>query len=263
MKRLRVPSIRTLFLACVGAGFIVPILSIAHFSLHRGDTGYALTAYQTALQDAQFVRSLWLSAQLALMATAVVVMLMVPTMVWLHTYAPRWRPLVEFISTIPILFPPILLVTGLAGGFRSAPVWFRDSRLFLCLAYVVLILPFAYRCLDAGLSAIDVRTLSAAGESLGLPRRMVLTRVLMPMMSSSIASTAIFAAAIVLSEYTMGSILQFTTFAVHISYTWESRATGAAALSVISFAVTWFAMLLVLSLSVRVSSRAVTVGPTT
>ena len=39
--------------------------------------------------------------------------------------------------------------------------------LWLCFAYVVLVLPYAYRALDAGLRAIDVRTLSEAARSLG------------------------------------------------------------------------------------------------
>jgi putative spermidine/putrescine transport system permease protein len=37
--------------------------------------------------------------------------------------------------------------------------------------------------------------------------------------------------------------MQFPTFAVYISYIGQTQATGAAALSLLSFAITWVAML--------------------
>ena len=57
---------------------------------------------------------------------------------------------------------------GRAGaGLRVGHLLPRPSSVWLCFAYIILVLPYAYRAIDAGLSAIDVKTLSEAARSLG------------------------------------------------------------------------------------------------
>ena len=53
---------------------------------------------------------------------------------------------------------------GLRLGRRTSS---GASSLTLCFAYTVLVLPYAYRAIDAGLAAIDVRTLAEAARCLG------------------------------------------------------------------------------------------------
>jgi len=57
--------------------------------------------------------------------------------------------------------------------------WMRCSTLCLTLtfAYTVLVLPYAYRAIDTGLSAIDARTLAEAARSLGIRRQFLYAKL--------------------------------------------------------------------------------------
>ena len=81
-----------------------------------------------------------------------------------------------------------------------------SSTLWLSLAYVVLVLPYAYRSLDAGLRAIDVRTLSEAARSLGASWFTVMRRIVLPNLRSSVLSASFLSVALVLGEFTIASL---------------------------------------------------------
>ena len=69
----------------------------------------------------------------------------------------------EGITILPIVIPPVVLIVGLLQ-IAPAP---QGHALPLGLIYVVLAMPFAYRSLDAGLRAFDLKTLAEASNSLG------------------------------------------------------------------------------------------------
>ena len=73
----------------------------------------------------------------------------------------------EFLCLLPLTIPAIVLVVGLAPIYNHIRRY-QLSALQLFWAYAILALPYAYRALSAGLTAIDVTTLSEAGRSLGL-----------------------------------------------------------------------------------------------
>lgn len=204
-----------------------------------------------------FLVSLAFSFKLAICTLVLGFMLLVPTAYWAHLELPHVRPVIEFFSMMPFVVPPIVLVVGLQRGFRWAPMWFRGSELILVFGYVVLTFPYVYRSLDAGLRGVDVRTLTEAAQSLGASWSTLVLRVIAPNLRSSLLSVAFLTLAIVMGEFTMGLMLQFTTYAVYMSYVWESRATSAAALSVLSFAITWSAMLAILLVGERLGGRGV------
>src|ERR671938_1991936 len=93
--------------------------------------------------------------------------LLVPTAIWVRLRLPWLRRFVEFICLLPLTIPAIVLVVGLAPVYAWVVYFLGGSSLTLTFAYTVLVLPYAYRSIDAGLSAIDVRTLSEAARSLG------------------------------------------------------------------------------------------------
>ena len=70
------------------------------------------------------------------------------------------------------------------------PIW-------LCFAYVVLVMPFAFRALAVGLNSIDVKTLCEASRSLGASWPRVFFRVLIPNLWQSILSASFISIAAV------------------------------------------------------------------
>ena len=78
--------------------------------------------------------------------------------------------------------------------------------LWLAFAYVVLVLPYAYRALDTGLRAIDVKTLSEAARSLGAGWGTVMWRVVLPNLRTAVLSSSFLGVALVLGEFTIASL---------------------------------------------------------
>ena len=94
-------------------------------------------------------------------------------------------------------------------------------------------LPFSYRAIDAALSAIDVKTLSEAARSLGASWPTVFVRIVLPNIVSGVLGAATITVALVLGEYTFGSLLNYVTMPVEIAaiYKVQARAAVAAALA--------------------------------
>ena len=72
---------------------------------------------------------------------------------------------------------------------------------------MVLALPFTYRALDAGLRAIDLRTLVDASRSLGAGWTMTLLKVVVPNLRTAIIASSFLTAAVVVGEFTIADTL--------------------------------------------------------
>ena len=100
--------------------FVVPLLSTLEFSLRAAAkdpvTGAmirpSLQAYVLVLRDAKFVSSLLYSFRMALETIAVSLLLIIPTAYWVRLRMPRLRPIVEFITLMPFVVPPVVLAFG-------------------------------------------------------------------------------------------------------------------------------------------------------
>jgi putative spermidine/putrescine transport system permease protein len=97
--------------------------------------------------------------------------------------------------------------------------------------YVILVLPFAYRALAAGLGAMDLVTLAEAGRSLGCSWFGVIWRIVVPNIMGAIMSAALISVALVLGEFTISSLLNFETLQVVINLLGKRNASIAVAVS--------------------------------
>lgn len=71
------------------------------------------------VNEEKFVSSLWLSIRLGILTALLLIILMLPTVLWLHLRVPRWRFVIETLSLLPYVVPPIALVVGVSGAVRS------------------------------------------------------------------------------------------------------------------------------------------------
>jgi putative spermidine/putrescine transport system permease protein len=243
--------------------FILPLYATAEFSLETGPGKYGFDAYRTILNDPAFRDSFLLSFKIAIVTVIVGMLLMVPTVYWVNLKLPRLRPVMDFIAILPFVVPPVTLAVGILRVFNR-PTLSLNSVIagpqILVLVYVILALPFTYRSLDAGLRSLDLRTLTEAAQSVGAGWITVLVRVILPNLRFSMLSAAFLTMTLVMGEYTISSIMVFNTFAVYVEYKGETQAEPAAALAMISFALTWAAMLGILFLGRGVGRRQTTIG---
>ncbi|MDA8286383.1 MAG: ABC transporter permease subunit [Actinomycetota bacterium] len=239
----RVPWWHVLWLVVAALVFLVPLYSLFQFSF-EGTVGHQpwYHWYQVTFDDGQFRSSFWLSIQISLEATAISVVLMVPTVFWVHLRLPRLRPIMELVSVLPFVIPPIVLIVGLLVFLR--PLTFLIARPeVLALIYVIFGMPFMYRSLDAGYRAIDLRTLTEAAQNLGASTFGTLFRVIVPNLRSAILGGALLTVAISMGEYTVASLMQFSTFPVYMYEMGQEYAYRAASTAVLSLLLTWLAML--------------------
>ena len=227
--------------------FLVPLIGTFEFSLRMRRGQYSFDAYRVVLADPQFQATFAYSTVLALATIVVGVLLVVPTAYWLQLRLPRLRPLVEFITLLPLVIPAIVLVFGYLRIYNSASLLpltasARSTDLLLMLGYVTLALPYMYRAVDTGLRAIDVRTLTEAAESLGASWPTILFRVIFPNVRVAVLSGAFLTFAIVIGEFTMASLLDRPAFGPYLQLMGANRAYEPSALAIIAFIVTWACM---------------------
>ncbi|MCB0998979.1 MAG: ABC transporter permease subunit [Acidimicrobiales bacterium] len=196
--------------------FTFPLLSLARFALQNVPTvllgwdtlfdKWSISGITAVFDEPQFWESLRLSLKLALGTVFITLFLLLPTAIWVHLRVPKARAFVEFVTVLPYMVPAIALVAGIVV-IKPHARWFLNSDLSLIPFYVVLALPFTYRSFDAGLKAIDLRTLVDASRSLGAGWGATVFRVLVPNMRSSIIYASFLTAAVVMGEYTLADTL--------------------------------------------------------
>jgi putative spermidine/putrescine transport system permease protein len=227
--------------------FVIPLIGTFEFSLRLRRGEYSFEAYEIVLGDPNFQASFAYSTILALATIVVGVLLVLPTAYWIQLRLPGLRPIVEFITLMPLVIPAIVLVFGYLRIYNSSSLLpltgsERTTDLLLTFSYVTLALPYMYRAVDTGLRAIDVRTLTEAAESLGAGRPTILFRVIFPNVRVAVLSGAFLTFAIVIGEFTMASLLDRPAFGPYLQLIGANRAYEPAALAIIAFIVTWACM---------------------
>ena len=232
-------------LAIIGLYFLIPLLATGAFSLWEGGSRYGFAAYASLVRQPKLWQSLGLSVRLAAETILLGLIVLVPAVFWLNLRTPRLRPLFDLLSVLPFVVPPIALVAGLTA-FYTGPSWLVGTANYLVVPYVILALPYTYRALDIGMRALDLKTLTEASQSLGAGWTTLIFRIVVPNLTTALIGAALLTIAIVMGEFTFANILLFSTFAVYIDYIGQTSANQAAALTLLSFLITWLAMLGVL-----------------
>jgi putative spermidine/putrescine transport system permease protein len=224
--------------------FLLPLVATFLFSLRLQPFG---RAYENVLvHDPRFVQSLIYSGVVGTITIIVSILIIVPTAFWVRLRLPRARPYVEFVTLLPFVIPPIILVFGLLRGFAQPPLHLTGTNqgldVLLVAAYVILSFPYMYRAVDAGLRGIDVRSLTEAAQSMGAGWTRILWAIILPNLRVALLSGAFLTLAIVMGEYTIASFMVRPAFGPYLSLLGRDKAFEPAAVSIISFGLTWLAM---------------------
>lgn len=206
------PLTRAIIGVVVGLLFALPLVSTFLFTLKDGD-GYSLANWAGLLDPAKasVYAPIWVglgnSLILAVVTVLIVLFLLAPTMLLVTLRFPHLRRPFEFLVLLPITIPAIVLVVGLAPVYQQIGRTLGTGAWTLAFAYGVLVLPFAYRSIQASIDAVDVRTLSEAARSLGAGWITVVIRVLAPNLRPGLLAASLISVAVVLGEFTSASLL--------------------------------------------------------
>ena len=251
LSRPRMAPGAVVWLLLAGAYFIVPLYATFDFSLKKNAVGApccTLHNYGWVIHNGDFWHTIKISFILAVETIVISLLLFVPTIYWVHLKLPKLRPVLAFMALVPFVVPPIVMVVGLLDFYKGSPSWFYAQPWgFLSTAYVILAFPYMFFSLDAGFRSIDVHTLTEASRNLGASWRTTLTRVILPNIRVAALSGAFLTLAIVMGEFTIANLAAFQTFPIFIQFVNESQGFPAGALTLMSFAITWVAMLSLLA----------------
>jgi len=253
-RRRRLNLFRYVVFTVFGLFFVLPLLAMARWSLEGVKLGsWSVTAWrQIASYNSNegippLISAVEITLELAVITSAVMLVLVVPTMIWIRLRV-RWLArTMEFLCLLPLTIPAIVLVVGL-GPIYNKIAHLSLSALMLFWVYVVLAMPYAYRALAAGLNAMDAITLSEAARSLGASWFTVIVRVIVPNMWDGILNALLLTSALVLGEFTIAFLLLYVNLQVEL-YSISRNTPNAGVIFSTSVAALLFAFVLLLILS--------------
>ena len=223
--------------------FLLPLIVALRFA--------GIKAFGSVVSEPGFTSSLGLSVRLAVVTTVITIVLMLPTTVYVHLRLPGIRRLMEGITILPIVIPPVVLIVGV---LQIAPGSLKGTPYLLGLEYVVLAMPF-YRAIDAGLRSLDLKTVTEASNSLGAGWVSTMLRVILPNLRTALLSAIVLTVALVLGEYTMASLALYQTFPVWIYVNSQTSGQVSVAASLLALFVTWIFLMGITVLGTRQSRR--------
>ncbi len=238
------------------AFFVIPLVATFKFSLQMIRGEWTFEAYRVVLESNTFVSVLSFSATASLAAIVIGALIVVPTAYWVRLKLPAMRPAVEFLSLLPLIIPPVVLVFGYVrvygtGSFLPLTMTEQGTNVLLVIGYVVLSVPYMYRAVDNGMAAIDIATLTEAAESLGASRLRTIATIIFPNVRGAIVSGAFLTFSISLGEFVITSLLNRPGFGPYLVQAGQDYAYQPAALAIMAYAFTWACMVLMEFFAVR------------
>ena len=229
------------------AYFLVPLLATFIFSLRMRRNEYTFDAYVSVFSDPRFYATFGYSLAVGAVTIVVGVLVVVPAVYFVRLRMPWLRPIMEFVTLLPLIIPALVLVYGYIRLYNSSSILPFTSTvlgtdILLTGAYVTLALPYMYRAVDNGMRTIDIGTLTEAAQIAGANQLQIIGQIILPNILVAILSGAFLTFAIVIGEFTIASLLNRPAFGPYLVGMGTNRAYEPAALAIISFIITWGAM---------------------
>lgn len=178
MKKLVKP-----ILACFGLYYFLPIIgtilyaSSTKWSKTILPSDFTLKWFQQLLTDGEFIAAVGRSILLAGVVLLTILVLMIPTIIWIHLYFPRLNRWLEKLVLLPYALPGVILVTALLRTYAKTGI---PMFVVLVGALFVTALPIVFLSLNNQMRLINLKELVDAAETLGAPISTIVFRVLFP-----------------------------------------------------------------------------------
>lgn len=229
-RRIDLPLLITL--TALALFVFVPMISAFEYSIRTPvEGGYGLTNYKWAVADEDFLHYVLRSGWLSALTVLVTLVILVPTVTWLHLSDSKLRPLIDGLSLLPLVIP---VVAFAVGAQISLPEFVQNTVLELPFLYFILALPYAYRALDIGLNSIPLKTITEAARSTGASWSRTIISVIIPVIRGAVMGTIALTFALSLGEYTLTVLLHWDTFPTWVTFVAQENILGAIAISMMS-----------------------------
>nr|WP_242704332.1 ABC transporter permease [Enterococcus sp. 665A] len=197
-------------MACFGLYYFLPIIgtilyaSSTKWSKTILPSDFTLKWFQQLLTDGEFIAAVGRSILLAGVVLLTILVLMIPTIIWIHLYFPRLNRWLEKLVLLPYALPGVILVTALLRTYAKTGI---PMFVVLVGALFVTALPIVFLSLNNQMRLINLKELVDAAETLGAPISTIVFRVLFPniRIGATLVSLMIFSS--VFGEYMLTNLL--------------------------------------------------------
>jgi len=157
--------------------------------------GYSLKWYAAIVENDRFVSGFLLSLQLALISTAIGLIVGVPAALCIARYRFWGREALNNLLLLPLVIPGIVLGIALYVFHVETEINtglpILGSLLGLVTGHVLIVIPWTVRLVTASLAGFD-RTLEEAAQNLGADRWTTFRRITLPGILPGIVAAAMF-----------------------------------------------------------------------
>jgi putative spermidine/putrescine transport system permease protein len=206
-------------LIVVGLLFAIPLLSMGWFTLQQvGSPGITFVHWLAPFDPAQasnysdLFAGIQNSLVLAVIVVAIVLLLLLPAMLLAELRYPKVHRVLEFVCLLPITVPTIVLVVGFVPVYQVLQQVVGSDPWTLSFAIGVIVLPYAYRPIQANIGTLNLTTLTEAARSLGASWPVAVWRVVLPNLRRGLISSCLLTVSVVLGEFTIANVLSQNTF---------------------------------------------------
>lgn len=209
-------------LACFGLYYLLPIIGTVLYACSTKwsktilPNDFTLQWFRQLLTDGEFLTAVARSFLLAFVVLLTILVLMIPTIIWIHLYFPSLNRWLEKLVLLPYALPGVILVTALLRTYAKTGI---PMFIVLVGALFITALPIVYLSLNNQMRLINLRELIDAAATLGASMPMIVLRILVPniRMGTTLVSLMIFSS--VFGEYMLTNLLiggRFQTIRIYM-----------------------------------------------
>lgn len=205
MKKLVKP-----ILFCFVLYYLLPIIgtilyaSSTKWSKSLLPSDFTLQWFQQLLTDREFIAAVGRSLLLAGVVLVTILLLMIPTIIWIHLYFPRLNRWLEKLLLLPYALPGVILVTALLRTYAETGI---PMFVVLVGALFITALPIVYLSLNNQMRLINLKELVDAAETLGAPMSTIIIQVLFPNIRIGVTLVSLMIFSSVFGEYMLTNLL--------------------------------------------------------
>jgi ABC-type spermidine/putrescine transport system permease subunit II len=202
------------FCSLVVLFLIAPVLVVVPLSLSTSQflqfppPGYSFHWFSVFVHDSGWMSAVYLSLRVALGATALSLVIGTAAAYALVRGRVRFRGLVEPLLVLPMVVP--IIVYAIGAYLIVLPLGLVGQTWVLIVAHALLVLPFVFLNVSAGLRTTDYR-LELVAQSLGASPFRAFRRVILPLIGPAVWGSALIAFALSIDETVVALFLTADT----------------------------------------------------
>lgn len=208
-KRQALSPLSILFACLVYLFLYLPILMVIVYSFNtRGNNlvfeGFSLEGYRTLLTNTALLDSFWNTIRLAVVSTAISVVLGTLATIGLQRYQFPFKSLINNLLYIPVVIPELII--GVASLATFTILGLEMGFITLVITHVTFCLPFVIINIRARIDSLDP-AIEEAAMDLGATRLHTLIRVSIPLLVPGIISGALISITLSLDDLVISSFV--------------------------------------------------------